>query len=62
MDEAMGIEFTKQLKKRAAVAESYDVDYAASERLIDSKSALLIKPLPQPERFQPSTLSYHLHN
>jgi Histidine kinase-, DNA gyrase B-, and HSP90-like ATPase len=43
------ISIRKQLKKRAAVAESYDVDYAASERLIDSKSALLIKPPPQPE-------------
>lgn len=43
------ISIRKQLKKRAAVTESYDVDYASSERLIDSKSALLIKPLPQPE-------------
>lgn len=43
------VSIRKQLKKRAAVTESYDVDYASSERLIDSKSALLIKPLPQPE-------------
>ncbi len=52
LDAAIGgdlVSIRKQLKKRAAVAESYDVDYAASERLIDSKSALLIKPLPQPE-------------
>ena len=52
LDAAIGgdlVSIRKQLKKRAAVAESYDVDYAASERLIDSKSALLIKPPPQPE-------------
>ena len=52
LDAAIGgdlVSIRKQLKKRAAVAESYDVDYAASERLIDSRSALLIKPLPQPE-------------
>lgn len=52
LDAAIGgdlVSIRKQLKKRAAIAESYDVDYAASERLIDSKSALLIKPLPRPE-------------
>jgi hypothetical protein len=52
LDAAIGgdlVSIRKQLKKRAAIAESYDVDYAASERLIDSKSALLIKPPPQPE-------------
>lgn len=52
LDAAIGgdlVSIRKQLKKRAAVAESYDVDYAASERLIDSKSALLIKPPAQPE-------------
>lgn len=52
LDSAIGgdlVSIRKQLKKRAAVAESYDVDYAASERLIDSKSALLIKPPPQPD-------------
>ncbi len=52
LDAAIGgdlVSIRKQLKKRAAIAESYDVDYAASERLIDSKSALLIKPPPRPE-------------
>jgi hypothetical protein len=52
LDAAIGgdlVSIRKQLKKRAAVAESYEVDYAASERLIDSKSALLIKPPAQPE-------------
>ncbi|MCI0336732.1 MAG: hypothetical protein L0226_04080 [Acidobacteria bacterium] len=43
------ISIRKQLKKRAAVTESHDVGYVAAERLIDSKSALLIKPPPQPE-------------
>jgi Histidine kinase-, DNA gyrase B-, and HSP90-like ATPase len=43
------VSIRKQLKKKAASGESKEVDYAASERLIDSKSALLIKPPPQPE-------------
>lgn len=52
LDNAIGgdlVSIRKQLKKRVAVTESYDVDYAASERMIDNKSPLLIKPLPIPE-------------
>lgn len=57
LDAAIGgdiVSLRKQLKKKAAISEGKEVDYAASERLIDSKSALLIKPPPQPEG-QPET-------
>lgn len=52
LDDAIGgdiVSIRKQLKKRVATTETYEVDYGASERLIDSKSSLLIKPPAQPE-------------
>ena len=37
----------KQLEKKEIVAESGNLDHSSSERLIDSKAALLIKPAPR---------------
>jgi len=38
-----------QIKKKVVKAESEELDHSSSERLIDSKSSLLIKPAPRKE-------------
>ncbi|PYP82352.1 MAG: hypothetical protein DMF61_26585 [Blastocatellia bacterium AA13] len=49
LDEHIGADITsirKHLRKKTVKAESEGLDHSSSERLIDSKSALLIKPIP----------------
>src|SRR5262245_11770030 len=52
LDAAIGgdlVSIRKQLKKRAAVDDSDDVQYADSQRHNDNRATLLLKPTPQPE-------------